>query len=136
MTLFTSNPPMNSAGSRIHPEIERDLASSNASLSSRKTRIGKSISPGALKGSLEITLLYRNKADFLRENVVINEFVPGTFSIIGSNNKYGTANRDGGTMISWLLDKVNPDEEVEIHYAIKAEEGSSSLKHPECLAFK
>jgi hypothetical protein len=107
-----------------------------ADLSTRKSRIGKSISPGTEKGSLEITLLYRNKANFLRENIVINEFVPANFSIVGSNNRFGATPRDGGTMISWLIDKVNPEEEVEISYSLKADEATSSLKHLDGKAFK
>nr|MDO8088104.1 hypothetical protein [Candidatus Sigynarchaeum springense]MDO8116520.1 hypothetical protein [Candidatus Sigynarchaeota archaeon] len=105
-------------------------------LSTRKCRIGKSISPGSEKGRLEITLLYRNKANFLRENVVINEFVPANFSIVGSNSHFGTMPRDGGTLVSWLLDKADPDEEVEINYSIKADSDSSSLKNLDCKAFK
>ncbi len=102
----------------------------------RKSRIGKSICPGPEKGSLEITLLYRNKANFLRENIVINEFVPANFSIVGSNNRFGTMPKEGGTMISWLVDKVNPDEEVEITYSLKADDPTSSLKNPDGKAFK
>ncbi|NMC04453.1 MAG: hypothetical protein GYA24_04535 [Candidatus Lokiarchaeota archaeon] len=103
---------------------------------SRKCRIGKSISPGTEKGRLEITLLYRNKANFLRENVVINEFVPDNFHVVGSSSKFGTTRRDGGMMISWLIDKVNPNEEIEINYSLKAEDDSSSLKNLDCKAFK
>jgi hypothetical protein len=107
-----------------------------AELSARKSRIGKSISPGTEKGSLEITLLYRNKANFLRENIVISEFVPANFSIVGSNSHFGAMPRDGGTMISWLIDKVNPDEEIEINYSLMADGDSSSLKNLDCKAFK
>jgi hypothetical protein len=107
-----------------------------ADLSTRKSRIGKSIRPGTEKGSLEITLIYRNKANFLRENIVINEFVPASFSIVGSSNRFGAMLRDRGTMISWLLDKVNPDEEIEISYSLKADDATSSLKHLDSKAFK
>ncbi|MEX2683018.1 MAG: hypothetical protein Q6373_015620 [Candidatus Sigynarchaeota archaeon] len=102
----------------------------------RKCRIGKSISPGPEKGRLEITLIYRNKANFLRENVVINEFIPADFSIVCSNGHYGTTPRNGGTLVSWLIDKVDPDEEVEIKYSIKADSDASSLKNLDCKAFK
>ncbi|MBN2154265.1 MAG: hypothetical protein JW839_22615 [Candidatus Lokiarchaeota archaeon] len=116
--------------------LQSKLLLKEPDISTRKCRIGKAISPGAEKGRLEITLLYRNKANFLRENVVINEFVPANFSIVGSNNPFGAAAREGGTLISWLIDKVNPDEEIEINYSIKADGNSSSLKNLDCKAFK
>nr|MDO8114520.1 hypothetical protein [Candidatus Sigynarchaeota archaeon] len=112
------------------------ITSLNSNLSSRKTRIGKSISPGAEKGLLEVTLFYKNKASFFRENVIINEFLPHNFTLIDSNKNCGGMLKDNGFVISWLIDKVEPDEEVEISYTIKANDEAASLKTAGCKGFK
>ncbi len=136
MDIFTKHASDGVSGAANPAAVLSKLLLKESEPSSRKCRIGKAVSPGSEKGRLEITLLYRNKANFLRENVVINEFVPADFSIVGSNNRFGTESREGGTLVSWLIDKVSPDEEVEISYSIKADSDSSSLKNIDCKAFR
>ncbi len=121
----------NRASISIDEEVLKSIpciTSLTSNLSSRKTRIGKSITPGVEKGLLEVTLLYKNKASFLRENVIINEFLPHNFTLIDSNKNCGGMLKDNGFVISWLIDKIEPEEEVEISYTIKATDGAASLK--------
>ena len=93
-------------------------------------------SPGGQKGILEVTLLYKNKARIARENILINEFIPRDFSLIKSNKQISEKKYTQGTIVSWMLDYVDPGEEIEIHYTLESKKPTASLKNPICNAFK
>ncbi len=110
--------------------MEREL------FSPRKARIGKAISPSKERGMLEITLLYRNKATVLRENVRVEDFIPDGYALDRARGNVDMTPRDGGVLVSFTVDKVMPGEQVELKYHIKAMNDNSSLKNPSVKSFK
>ena len=104
--------------------------------SPRKARVGKAISPCQERGMLQVTLLYRNKATMLRENVRVEDFIPEGFAIANAKGDVEMVARDGGTLVAFMLDKVSPGEQVEWSYQIKATSETSTLKNPSTKAFR
>ncbi|MHA1379724.1 MAG: hypothetical protein ACTSRG_15245 [Candidatus Helarchaeota archaeon] len=102
----------------------------------RRTRIGKSVRPGAERDDYEILLIYKNKGDGVKTNIKIADFVPTNFSIMESSMGYESKSQDDGTLLTWILKEVQPDEEVEITYKIHGEGGDYTLKNIEARAFK
>ncbi|MHA1300945.1 MAG: hypothetical protein ACTSO9_16115 [Candidatus Helarchaeota archaeon] len=102
----------------------------------RRTRIGKSVRPGAERDDYEILLIYKNKGDAVKTNIKIADFVPKNFTILESSLGYESKTQDDGTLLTWVLNEVNPDQEIEITYKIHGEGAEYSLKNIEARAFK
>jgi len=102
----------------------------------RRTRIGKSVRPGASKGVYDIYLLIGNRGDAPKTNVPISDFVPSGFKLIESDTEYEEESIEDGTKLTWVIEEIPPDEEVEINYTIEGEGEEYSLKNIEAKAFK
>ncbi len=102
----------------------------------RRTRIGKAIAPGKEKGDFEVVLLYKNKGDGAKKDVPINDFVPTGFDIKGSSMDYKETSQKGGSLLTWVIPEVGPDQEIEITYSIHGTGDAYSLKNIEAKAFK
>ena len=102
----------------------------------RRTRIGKSVRPGAEKDEYSILLLYKNKGDSPKTNIKISDFVPIHFKILEASMEYESTGKDDGTLLTWTIEEIAPGQEVEITYSIHGEGADYSLKHIEARAFK
>ncbi len=101
----------------------------------RKTTVGKSIVPGIAKGEYDITLIYRNKADFNKTGVKVSDFVPVDFSVLSQKPDCESTKRADGTMLIWTID-VEAGKEIEMSYKVQGKTGEASLKDIEAKAFK
>jgi hypothetical protein len=102
----------------------------------RKTRVGKSIAPGSNKGDYDIVLAYKNKGDTVKSGIEIADFVPAEFSILNSNLEYEESKSKDGVLLTWTLEQVQPNQEIEVTYSIHGEGDSYSLKNIEAKSFK
>jgi hypothetical protein len=104
----------------------------------RKTRVGKAIAPGEHKGDYEIALVYKNKGNFVKSGVEVQDFLPDAFEIVESNMEYQKeAAKDGdGLLLRWTLPEMQPDQEVEIDYSVHTDQPDASLKSLEGKSFK
>ncbi|MFX1299038.1 MAG: hypothetical protein ACFFD2_29790, partial [Promethearchaeota archaeon] len=84
----------------------------------RRTRIGKSVRPGAEKDEYSILLIYKNKGDSVKTNIKISDFVPVNFKILESSMEYKSAGKSDGTLLTWTIEEIQPGQEVEITYNI------------------
>ncbi len=106
----------------------------------RRTHVGKSIAPGALKGDYDIVLIYENKGDAPKTDVKIADFVPTGFSVTSAAEVKDVqpekAGQKDGTMLTWTFKEVAANEEIEIKYSIHGEGDEYTLKNVEAKAFK
>lgn len=102
----------------------------------RRTRIGKSIKPGTEVGVYNILLLYQNKGDSVKTDIKITDFVPETFSVLESDEEFEEKSQEGGILLRWMIEEINPGKEVEINYSIQGEGDDYSLKDIKARAFK
>ncbi len=102
----------------------------------RKTRVGKSVVPGDAKDTYVVLILYKNKADFTKKDVVLNDFVPDSFTLIEIKPDCKTTSQKGGKLLTWTIPEVNANQEIELTYTIHGEGDAYSLKNIEAKAFK
>lgn len=102
----------------------------------RKTTIGKSVSPGSEKGLYKILIIYKNRGDATKTDVVVADFVPTGFEIVDHDRNYEEESKDDGTLLKWTIAEIVPGEEAEINYALKGKGKDYSLKNIEAKAFK
>lgn len=102
----------------------------------RRTRIGKSIKPSTEVGIYNILLLYQNRGDSIKTEVKVSDFVPNTFTVLESDTEYEEKSEKEGSRLTWIIEEINPGEEIEIKYSIQGEGDDYTLKNIEARAFK
>ncbi len=102
----------------------------------RRTRVGKTIKAGSKKSLFNVLLIYRNKGDATKNDIIISDFVPAGFTIEDSNTDFEEVSKEGGKLLKWTIKEIVPEEEIEINYSIKGKGKKYSLKNIETKAFK